>query len=57
MLDAFESTVDASGLVSSPDFAWDFWDWFEGWLEKLAGKDDIFYGTNSEVLLSDRWQG
>ena len=37
--------------------AWDFWDRFEGWLEKLAGKDDIFYGTNSEVLLSDRWQG
>ena len=27
VLDAFESTVDASGLVSSPDFAWDFWDW------------------------------
>jgi len=36
--------------------AWDFWDRFEGWLKKLAGKDDIFYGTNREVLLSDAWQ-
>ncbi len=36
--------------------AWDFWDRFEGWLRKLSGKDDIFYGTNREILLSDAWQ-
>ena len=36
--------------------AWDFWDRFEGWLRRLSGKDDIFYGTNREVLLSDAWQ-
>lgn len=27
ILDAFEKTVDSSGLVESPSFAWDFWDW------------------------------
>ncbi|MBR0144427.1 MAG: polysaccharide deacetylase family protein [Clostridia bacterium] len=37
--------------------AWDFWERFEGWLKKLSGKDDIFYGTNREVLLSDAWHG
>ena len=36
--------------------AWDFWDRFEGWLKKLAGKDDVFYGTNREVLLSNAWR-
>lgn len=29
----------------------DSWRWFEGICKRLAGKDDIFYGTNSQVLL------
>ena len=37
--------------------AWDFWDLFEGWLKLLSGRDDIFYGTNAEVLLSEEWKG
>ena len=28
----------------------DDWDRFERFLQKISGKDDIFYGTNSEVL-------
>ena len=27
------------------------WDWFEGILKKLSFKEDIYYGTNKEVLL------
>ena len=27
------------------------WDWFEEFLRMMAGKEDIFYGTNKEVLL------
>ena len=27
VLAAFENTVDESGLVESPEFAWDVWDW------------------------------
>ena len=29
----------------------DDWDRFEEFLKLISGKDDIFYGTNSEVLL------
>ena len=29
----------------------DKWDWFEEFCKKIAGKADIFYGTNREVLL------
>ena len=29
----------------------DTWDEFEKFLQLISGKDDIFYGTNSEVLL------
>ena len=31
----------------------DTWDRFEEFLSMMAGKDDIFYGTNREVLLND----
>ena len=27
------------------------WDWFEKFCQKIAGKADIFYGTNKETLL------
>jgi peptidoglycan/xylan/chitin deacetylase (PgdA/CDA1 family) len=30
--------------------AWDFWDRFEEFCKMMSGKDDIFYGTNREVL-------
>ena len=30
--------------------AWDFWDRFEEFCAKISGKDDIFYGTNREIL-------
>lgn len=30
--------------------AWDFWERFEDFCRMMSGKDDIFYGTNSEVL-------
>lgn len=29
----------------------DNWGWFEEFLQMMSGKDDIFYGTNREVLL------
>lgn len=29
----------------------DDWAWFESFCEKISGHDDIFYGTNREVLL------
>ena len=28
------------------------WDWFEEFCKMMADKDDIFYGTNSQVLLT-----
>ena len=28
------------------------WDRFEAFLQKIAGHDDIFYGTNAQVLLA-----
>ena len=31
----------------------DDWDRFEKFCAKISGKDDIFYGTNTEVLLGD----
>lgn len=31
--------------------AWDFWDRFEDFLRLMHGRDDIFYGTNRQVLL------
>lgn len=31
----------------------DTWDDFERFLDSIAGRDDIFYGTNSEVLLQE----
>ncbi len=31
--------------------AWQFWDEFEEFCRKMSGHDDIFYGTNREVLL------
>lgn len=34
------------------DFAYPTWELFEEVCKKLSGKDDIFYGTNSEVLLN-----
>lgn len=30
--------------------AWDFWDRFEEFCAMMSGKDDIFYGTNREIL-------
>lgn len=30
--------------------AWNFWERFEAFCQMMSGKDDIFYGTNSEVL-------
>ena len=30
--------------------AWNFWDRFEEFCKMMSGKDDIFYGTNREVL-------
>ena len=30
--------------------AWNFWDRFEKFCEMMSGKEDIFYGTNREVL-------
>ncbi len=29
----------------------DNWGWFEEFLQTISGKDDVFYGTNREVLL------
>jgi len=34
--------------------AWNFWDEFEGFLKTIAFRDDIFYGTNQEVILKNR---
>ncbi len=31
--------------------AWNFWDRFEEFCRMMSGKEDIFYGTNREVLL------
>ncbi len=31
--------------------AWNFWAEFEAFCQKVSGHDDIFYGTNREVLL------
>ena len=31
------------------------WDLFEKFCAKIAGKKDIFYGTNKEVLLENEW--
>lgn len=31
--------------------AWDFWERFEDFCRMISGHDDIFYGTNREVLL------
>ncbi len=31
--------------------AWQFWDRFEEFCRMMSGKEDIFYGTNREVLL------
>ncbi len=31
--------------------AWQFWDRFEDFCRMMSGHDDIFYGTNQEVLL------
>jgi peptidoglycan/xylan/chitin deacetylase (PgdA/CDA1 family) len=31
--------------------AWNFWDRFEEFCRMMSGKEDIFYGTNKEVLL------
>jgi peptidoglycan/xylan/chitin deacetylase (PgdA/CDA1 family) len=31
--------------------AWDFWDRFEDFCRLMSGRDDVFYGTNREVLL------
>ena len=30
--------------------AWDFWARFEDFCRMMSGKEDIFYGTNREVL-------
>ena len=30
--------------------AWNFWDRFEEFCKMMSGRDDIFYGTNREVL-------
>lgn len=30
--------------------AWDFWDRFEEFCKMMSGREDIFYGTNREVL-------
>ena len=30
--------------------AWDFWDRFEKFCQMMSGREDIFYGTNREVL-------
>ncbi len=30
--------------------AWDFWDRFEEFCQRISGKEDIFYGTNREIL-------
>ena len=30
--------------------AWDFWDRFEEFCKMIGGREDIFYGTNREVL-------
>ncbi len=35
------------------DIESDYWERFEELCKKMAGRDDIFYGTNKEVLLSD----
>ena len=32
------------------------WDRMEEFCRLISGRDDIFYGTNREVLLSDDWQ-
>ena len=28
------------------------WDWMEEILKRIAGHEDVFYGTNAEVLLA-----
>lgn len=33
--------------------AWNFWDRFEDFCAMMSGKEDIFYGTNREVLFRD----
>ena len=30
--------------------AWDFWGRFEAFCQQICGKEDIFYGTNREIL-------
>ena len=30
--------------------AWDFWERFEAFCQQICGKEDIFYGTNREIL-------
>ena len=30
--------------------AWDFWERFEEFCRMIGGRDDIFYGTNREIL-------
>ena len=32
---------------------YDAWDKFEDILKKLSGHEDIFYGTNKEILLNE----
>lgn len=32
------------------------WDRFEALCKKLAGRDDVYYGTNREVLLEKYWE-
>ena len=33
--------------------AWDFWERFEEFCRMMSGQDDVFYGTNREVLLDE----
>ena len=30
--------------------AWNFWERFEDFCRMMSGKNDIFYGTNREIL-------
>ena len=34
----------------------DTWERMEELCKLISGRDDIFYGTNSEILLSDDWK-
>lgn len=45
---------DAVFYIWGHSYEFDFydqWDAFEEFLQKIAGREDIFYGTNSQVLL------